>query len=798
MKTNPQLNLSAEHGVRRLVAAAVWDQSVSQSEIEKVSKKAALLLLVTSILVSLTIGCEDKAPTPTVATIVSSDTPALLDPERAALVEALKNLQRAMLRKLDYDIQNTAGAFTSVQDVWRWKRWADIATVPLEVVRGLVETVTTVTDLLELHKVIDKELRAAKGTADLLMLANMVHGIWKAGEQLQYGLYGPPYVQSIKEMLEAADATVAPGDFDHNHHRRVIENHIMGTQGDPVVKVPRHSTQPERYVVEYTNDALRTKTSIKRTFDALIAEIEAQEPPEHFPVDRIIAQLEYLEERVRQSMGRSITLEYETVFAGCSEPARASTTLGTVAGLYSVWSMVAGDLASKLDIEIKVEMIQTANSILAAFNYKLGSETLEVAEQVLTLTTVIAEPYTARFSIEPEQAFYMMPQEMLFALPVEFSNLWMIADDTDQYLRCLLEGLPATPTFTPTATSTSTAPSSSTPTLTPTATSTSTPTPSSTPTSTPTLAPTPRASAGIVAYDNGGIWVIRGDGTENRLLIPRGYHPLWLPDCQGIAYTTWEGEIKILLFDGTGAETIWQTPWNPYGVPQILRTKWSHDGKGLFVQWHQTTGGMPFPWDRLKYIDLATSAEIELFQGVVHSDQSTWPIVAQFDIAGSNGQIVFVELVDPDWPSWTEALSIADKDGTNKRRLFTAEADALRESMEMAGSLIRAPEWSPDGELIAFYLSKPVAPLDEATLCIIHADGSNLRELRQVRLDPLYSWIWNGDIAWSPDGKEIAYVDNASIWIVSSDGSGEPRRLVEGRSPAWCVASAMPVLTPSP
>jgi len=44
---------------------------------------------------------------------------------KSDLVKALKDLKEAMLKKLDWDIGNTAIAFTDVKDYWRIKRWAD-------------------------------------------------------------------------------------------------------------------------------------------------------------------------------------------------------------------------------------------------------------------------------------------------------------------------------------------------------------------------------------------------------------------------------------------------------------------------------------------------------------------------------------------------------------------------------------------------------------------------------------------------------------------------------------------------
>ena len=43
------------------------------------------------------------------------------------------------------------------------------------------------------------------------------------------------------------------------------------------------------------------------------------------------------------------------------------------------------------------------------------------------------------FTVDPEEQFYQMPQEMLFSLAIEFSSLLRIADDTVLSLTGLLE-----------------------------------------------------------------------------------------------------------------------------------------------------------------------------------------------------------------------------------------------------------------------------------------------------------------------------------------------------------------------
>ncbi len=120
------------------------------------------------------------------------------------------------------------------------------------------------------------------------------------------------------------------------------------------------------------------------------------------------------------------------------------------------------------------------------------------------------------------------------------------------------------------------------------------------------------------------------------------------------------------------------------------------------------------------------------------------------------------------------------------------------------------PAWSPDGKQIAFSLHIP--QVERYHLCVIDVDGDNFRQLTQggpivkppiadqqkpvnVPLPP-FSLPEIYSPAWSPDGKQIAYVysdtilgQTADIYIIDAKGKDRGTPLVKERgvdvSPAW-------------
>jgi len=114
---------------------------------------------------------------------------------------------------------------------------------------------------------------------------------------------------------------------------------------------------------------------------------------------------------------------------------------------------------------------------------------------------------------------------------------------------------------------------------------------------------------------------------------------------------------------------------------------------------------------------------------------------------------------------------------------------------------IAEPVWSPDGTRLAFVGGSRGAPIQKSHmfLYVAAADGGHLRRLAScgscgARWSPGLEQ-WSSRLAWSPDGKRIAFSRDAAhgrrelLWMISAAG-GNPRRLTHCRrcfdaQPAW-------------
>ncbi len=297
--------------------------------------------------------------------------------------------------------------------------------------------------------------------------------------------------------------------------------------------------------------------------------------------------------------------------------------------------------------------------------------------------------------------------------------------------------------------------------------------------STSTLQPTSTNNAlalgvkGKIAYTVKGnsenfIYVMNADGTGATKLTSCGNSecfPSWSPDGTKITFQRQESGVGIYVInaDGSNLHRLSPTP----GMD--VRSSWSPDGTQIIfsrVVKQSNDGGTP-----------------ETALMVMNAD-------------GSNTRTILSNGTFNIEAHWSPSGSIVFMGGAGgKNQVFTVNPDGSNLKQLTFNSIAGDPNWSPDGTHISF--GSPMEGGGKLNIYTMKADGSDVKQI--THFSPPYE---AGDTSWSPDGKYITFewdVDGkyqsdpnvkAEVWIVPSDGSGEPVSTGQacasvGCSPRW-------------
>jgi Tol biopolymer transport system component len=253
-----------------------------------------------------------------------------------------------------------------------------------------------------------------------------------------------------------------------------------------------------------------------------------------------------------------------------------------------------------------------------------------------------------------------------------------------------------------------------------------------------------KATAGdiyLAAADGSAVRNVTGTGT--------GYSNLtWSPDSR---YLLVEGAGDILLFDvGTAAlHNLTQHS------ARDLRPAWSADGRYIAFISSRQSGGMGGTRFDLYVLDSVCLERVESCPRAArrltteHPADSAWQI--NWSPAGTRLLFASISWMGGSDVYWADAASGAVRNLTR---------DSARDS---------SPEWSPDGEHLAFESSVS----GEWALYVLDGDGRNRRRITPRGYESRRP-------VFSPDGEQVLFLSNLSrnwdLYLIDLDG-GTPRRL---------------------
>jgi len=305
----------------------------------------------------------------------------------------------------------------------------------------------------------------------------------------------------------------------------------------------------------------------------------------------------------------------------------------------------------------------------------------------------------------------------------------------------------------------------------------------------PSLPPDP---AGWIAFHSDpdtadDLYLTDGSGARPRALTDRieaGVPPVWSPDGRWVAFDCCIpsfDEIDVVGADGSGLHVAGR------GAGQVGHPAWSPDSRFLAYSSYQ---------DGLTYrVRLNGSGRTTLIQ---HGTDASWSPdgkrlvylsdrdgdldIFTADADGSNSKAL-TRNDAPDFdPAWSadggRILFVSEHDGNSEIYAMGADGSA-QTNLSNSDTPDEGPRWSPDGRSVVYVSYRDGADPNtvgdgNAEVFVARADGSGTENLTT---DP----GWDGDPAWSPDGRRLVYTRrdlHAELWVMAADGSD--KRMLPG------------------
>lgn len=159
-----------------------------------------------------------------------------------------------------------------------------------------------------------------------------------------------------------------------------------------------------------------------------------------------------------------------------------------------------------------------------------------------------------------------------------------------------------------------------------------------------------------------------------------------------------------------------------------------------------------------------------------------------YDLAEQTNLEVLATMHEPGEPALSpdgKRIAFVQGHGEKGSHILTAAVDGSDWKQLTEGEHFNwTPRWSPDGKRLLFETTRHETPETSGNggkrdLYVMDADGKNLTHLTPNS--------WGHHASWSPDGKQIAYM-NGAIFVMNSDGSGK-KDISKGKTrdsePVW-------------
>lgn len=323
---------------------------------------------------------------------------------QSTLVAALDAYEKAVVDKLNSDLETIARAFADARDIQRARRAADWAKFPLDVISAALDLPSFIRDFKSIIAGIenaDNQLRLASFFFSL-------HGISESAGGLKLAISGPEYNKAVSDMLAEA-GTVK----DKKAYQDIISLYLHGIGGRkspvPIVIEIDQGKQTLPGVREFKSRLRALLDEAKQEGAALSASPETQ-------LKKVIEDIGQATSNVRESKSRHVEISDDVL-------------LGRINPL----ERVRAEALTRYDRDMKIEQVNTVISSVktvcnATSYYLTGGITIGNAKQCAPLrdANTVLKSLTLPYHTSARKQVDQLPFEMLLSLPGEAASLWTL------------------------------------------------------------------------------------------------------------------------------------------------------------------------------------------------------------------------------------------------------------------------------------------------------------------------------------------------------------------------------------
>lgn len=313
----------------------------------------------------------------------------------------------------------------------------------------------------------------------------------------------------------------------------------------------------------------------------------------------------------------------------------------------------------------------------------------------------------------------------------------------------------------------------------------------------------PLCSWKIAFVKGGNIWVANGDGSGQKRVITNGCAPSWSPDHKHIAFAR-RNNVWTASADGTSQKclTHFKALSKKYASSDDIEISW-RPGTGQITFSHPDEFTVkrtrderfdPVPGERS--IGGNSIFDVSSRGGTRNREK------VRFDLYDYAGEIHFPYHTSPAWSSngkrllfvrsgdiWVATHTQYDPEDTRpgwdvERLASVAVYDEAAYRADTSNRVARHIAWSPDGKSVAYGFGRVGSNDSEVYLLSLQYSDHDFMIAGKSQLisEPFKPSSWP---TFSPDSKFVAYESQGDIWVASLKNDQRKRLIRNGEQPAW-------------